>query len=1781
MPQVGTLSGLQAGRTKKLGNEAARGSAEEVDKSLQTLSDKLRRIAESGAGTADKAAAAKIANPPKAKGFKGLLQSFSGSTAGKAVGKTLEVVDLPRAAVVSGLSEVTDLLTDAANLKGHQNLDASWGDFVRQIKEHKGFGAVLHEKAQAEKDAGGNGLGVKLAESKWGARAAGLVGDVGLDPLTYMTFGGKKIAETGGRKAVAREAFKAGEDEIGKKVAQKGISALTEDEIKRISAASGRDFGRGGYTFTLPGTGRVAQRVGLAEAPKEIQVLKQGALRYTPGGLVERAGFSARSSIPGRVVTRVLGGDRTAVKEALLSADSKVVRDAFLAMDASNAGRGAAKVFATDIEREYAQLNYEARKAGVSGVDARLALEGSSEAAAKIEALAPGWLDKARQFTDSMADKANRSAGEDFITKRKNWTANLRTDELHQLLAETQGKVKVERTGASFGESARELEAKLVANGEFLGVGLVAPADSVKIYGRELTPTQQAEEILKDRLATHGVTEVTKMFEPDFFEAMPTIIRGMAHRVGFKRTEVELGKAGVAIDAFKTVKDRTAQAEAARLNRAYRQIGEMAHQQRRFRSLADAKEWGAENVAKRAEVLRNLAESKTARQARQLAGETPKVRGVTDALHAAATELEANAERIGGLSAEISRHADEVARLAANPAADIANQAAQGAALEALALSEAKVNALTRQLDSLNGLRRSTLADGLTEQSNAISDAILSLEGALRTEIDPTVVRAALAESEDRLAAYHRLRDQMHDYLDIMADATSGADGFEGRLAEGLALQEQLGLANVADAQRKLAYLEQHIEPTVQLSRLQRSQLALAERLAVDSPRTALDNARNVLADAARTIQDQTVKRRLTDLAVNTPHVDAGALWNPIDADGHWAVSHAAGAESGANAANLATSQLAGGAERELGITFGQGVGGELGSARAQIRAQNPQMYGLRPDVAPELRYAATGTEATAALAELRIDMVERAWKSGALKPYAMGGDRRSWEAVRKLTDQGTDFRVAVSSVFGQNKVDPLGIGERFADRGAAEVAGALGNDAWALNRAIDKVVGANGTMTAEARTKMATAFRKSLAEDGFDSVMVAGDGGQWLTHVLDDAAVEIGDESTDALMVRYRGLLEEARTRINESADLARQQEGTFGTQIEAALGDLKDARSARHDNRMAWQETLTARGKEGKALRYQERSLRAEADRLYGEAEQLRAQQRLVSGAVRQAQSEVQAAPIKALAEYQEALAQVAELKAGAAKAYADMQRANARQFSSERLARLLEGRLDARAAFKAEAGLEWDEAFERIAMPFGMKQLGKNRYAPHWVVDGLSDMGRVVETQSLKPFWDKFNYVTQLWKSYAIMRPGFHVRNYMGGLFNNWLAGVDRAAYADFARLNSAYSRAVRSGLDHEGAVQVVRKGAKNLDDAERFAAIVEKGIITGGQSTETKIVGEAYRKNLNLNPLSQNFSLFKVNRSASERIENELRGVLALDVMRKGGTAEDALDAVAKYHFDYDDLSAAERQIRKVVPFYTWTRHNIPLQVEMLAQNPKGMMRFIALKRNMEMGTEEESVIPSWYNGELWIRTPFADQPHEGAVGKGQVYWFPDLPFKDLTNTVNPKKLIGMVNPFIKTPIELATNRKTFTGAEFKEGYQPIPSSWTDLGVGAALAAIGRAKRDANGNWVARDKDLYTIEQWIPPLATARRLAPSEDQYKARRATSAMSFAFGVGARTNTSAEISSEVYRRSKALDSKIKDIKSLGYEVPDINDLLTKSEKRQRSRKSSARRISGNTSRSA
>ena len=401
-------------------------------------------------------------------------------------------------------------------------------------------------------------------------------------------------------------------------------------------------------------------------------------------------------------------------------------------------------------------------------------------------------------------------------------------------------------------------------------------------------------------------------------------------------------------------------------------------------------------------------------------------------------------------------------------------------------------------------------------------------------------------------------------------------------------------------------------------------------------------------------------------------------------------------------------------------------------------------------------------------------------------------------------------------------------------------------------------------------------------------------------------------------------------------------------------------------------------------------------------------------------------------------------------------------------------------------------------------GHVAIGATGQIPEEIAVGLAEINQIMFARGSSNIVKVLDRVTDLFKSWAIASIGFHSRNFMGGIFNNALAGVDAASYKRFHTLFGPVRQAMNEGAGIKEQILALRaspaaKRASRTEEGQRAVAAMEEmiryGVLSGGQTTELQDIVRA-RGAQSINPLNPNNVVVNAARKPTTTVENYLRGTLAMDRLMNGSNITTAVSDVYKYHFDYADLSAFERGvIRRVIPFYTWTRKNLPLQLEMMLTNPKIYNRMGSLKREIERDAETEEYLPNWINERFNIQMPF-------KIGGDNVFMVPDLPFTEIDTTFNPRTILTMTSPTVKVPFEFLADYDTFFQSSYNGRRDVVPNAWR-VALGPfvdPLTEAGIFERNDRGALTVESSWLRWTESFLPVAGTLRRLIPTSEDPK---------------------------------------------------------------------------------
>jgi len=365
--------------------------------------------------------------------------------------------------------------------------------------------------------------------------------------------------------------------------------------------------------------------------------------------------------------------------------------------------------------------------------------------------------------------------------------------------------------------------------------------------------------------------------------------------------------------------------------------------------------------------------------------------------------------------------------------------------------------------------------------------------------------------------------------------------------------------------------------------------------------------------------------------------------------------------------------------------------------------------------------------------------------------------------------------------------------------------------------------------------------------------------------------------------------------------------------------------------------------------------------------------------------------------------------------------------------------------------------------------------------------------------------------LFKTYAITSVGFVVRNSYSSAFMNAVAGVDgRTTIDGFKAMQALNKHGAAKWLDELGIIDPVVR--------EQYNEALRAAIATGLQGSfnelrEPVLAGTLGERLINLlepytlgtrldiagsrvggfvkeQGITSNIYTRKV-RKANTRVESAVRFPMALDVIRKGGTYDDAVSKVTRYHFDYTDLSQLDEAALKFIPFWIWTTRNIPNQITNQFMRPNVYNIYEKVQQSLPVDSNE--TIPAW---QLPYEPLGLGRRNIPLLGEGYYTAQLDLPnlrlSEGLRSITSPTRLLGQAYPYVKLPFEYAAGRQL--GIDVGPFDERVPARGLELAAVEIMEGLGfNSIKDANGNKTIGGFTQYAFGNAIPFISRLQRLS----------------------------------------------------------------------------------------
>jgi len=315
--------------------------------------------------------------------------------------------------------------------------------------------------------------------------------------------------------------------------------------------------------------------------------------------------------------------------------------------------------------------------------------------------------------------------------------------------------------------------------------------------------------------------------------------------------------------------------------------------------------------------------------------------------------------------------------------------------------------------------------------------------------------------------------------------------------------------------------------------------------------------------------------------------------------------------------------------------------------------------------------------------------------------------------------------------------------------------------------------------------------------------------------------------------------------------------------------------------------------------------------------------------------------------------------------------------------------------------------------------------------------------------------FDAVTSLFKRSVtgIFLP-FHVRNFVSGIVQNFeIVGV-QAMNPKMIASGQKFAYNIATGnIQKKGVMKIAGQDVpmhqvyKSFENRFGNDTFYQNDFLQAVGSSKELLTHEKTfskaRLKVAINPktmLSQEGTIFKLAQTVGQFVEHQQKATAYLIGISQGKTIPESLTLAERAGFDYRSLTAFESQVmRRIFPFYSFTRKNIELQMKTFNEHPERIAQILSFFRNTgdRPSQEESESLPAYIQEHLGIK--LSDTP-DGLKQYISNFGTPIDAFASLINDNPVLTAISMTNPvFIKTPIELGFQKDSFRRKDLKDVY----------------------------------------------------------------------------------------------------------------------------------------------
>lgn len=249
-----------------------------------------------------------------------------------------------------------------------------------------------------------------------------------------------------------------------------------------------------------------------------------------------------------------------------------------------------------------------------------------------------------------------------------------------------------------------------------------------------------------------------------------------------------------------------------------------------------------------------------------------------------------------------------------------------------------------------------------------------------------------------------------------------------------------------------------------------------------------------------------------------------------------------------------------------------------------------------------------------------------------------------------------------------------------------------------------------------------------------------------------------------------------------------------------------------------------------------------------------------------------------------------------------------------------------------------------------------------------------------------------------------------------------------------------------------------------------------------------------------------ALTKPSSNIGQQLEATQRSTMFLACLKEGKNPTQALDEVNKYLFDYGNLTDFEKNVvRRVIPFYTFMRKNIPMHLDTLINNPRRMSIFSKMMETAD--NDDDTMLPN-NRRNIWtqqyMQIPGTNigidwkLPIEAAFQRPFDWTVKDMASEDY-GKVTPASALNTATSLINNPIL----NSIYTMAT---GSSPAIYNAQDIDT-SAMGRVGKTVKGLSGTWgsfmmesAEYSSDLAKAKEAVANAKTQRQKEKAQKELK---------------------------------------------------------------------------------